>query len=314
MQLKKIFFLSLIAVCLILMVQPIMAQSGDDQKVVYQTSFDTDPQWTTNNPSNDYWDPSMAMYHFAIEPSTGAYAYKVVDFDRGSFVLEYDVILTNIDNGATFRLGFSDYEMDVNKGPNVVTQFTNAKYGQIMWLHLVTPGNKMEDINSQHLPNELGMDAYAGPTVNYALNKTYHVAVTYDDNSKTIGMRVSEKTTGKEIWGYYMNTLENLHGMNRIYIGSVGDYGVMNIYAKGYIDNIRLSAPSATVATTTPVPVSTAPTYAVTPSKTTPKTTMTVPTPYPTETQKSPVSLIPALGALGIVTFGLGLKAVRKLK
>jgi len=300
MHLKKILFVTLILASLLLMVQPIMAQSGD-RTVVYQTSFDSDPKWTTNSPSNYYWDPSLAVYHFSVEKSSGAYSYTVVDFDRGPFTLEYDLLFTRFDGEAYFGLGFSNYEMDIGKGPNVVTQYTNAKYGQIMWLHLVTNSNKAMDINSVHLPTELGTDAYAGPTVRFVVNKTYHVVVNYDDDSKTLGMRVIEKMSGKEIWSYYMNTWENLHGLNRVYMGAVGVYGPMNIYSQGYIDNLRLSTVSASPSVTTLVPVSTAPTYAINSSKTTPKVTVSVPTPYPTETQKSPVSVIPVIGALGIV-------------
>ena len=31
--------------------------------------------------------------------------------------------------------------------------------------------------------------------------------------------------------------------MNRIYLGSRGDYGAMYVYASGYIDNVRLTQP-----------------------------------------------------------------------
>ncbi len=61
------------------------------------------------------------------------------------------------------------------RGPNVISMFTNAKYGQIMWLHLVTPGNKLVEVNSQHDAVEMGPDAYKGPTAKYDVNKTYHV-------------------------------------------------------------------------------------------------------------------------------------------
>ena len=116
---KKILFLSLIAACIFLTIQPVAAQTVNGQTVIYQTSFDSDPHWTTNNPSNDYWDPSAAQYHFSLEPSTGNYAYTVVNYDRGSFTLEYDVTINRIDDGATFRLGFSGSETDRTKGPNV---------------------------------------------------------------------------------------------------------------------------------------------------------------------------------------------------
>ena len=63
-------------------------------------------------------------------------------------------------------------------------------------------------------------------------------------------MKVNDKTSGNEIWGYYVSTIENLKGMNRIYLGSKGDYGPLYIFAEGYIDNVRPTTPS----TATPVP------------------------------------------------------------
>jgi hypothetical protein len=41
----------------------------------------------------------------------------------------------------------------------------------------------------------------------------------------------------EEIWK--LTRHENLNGMNRIYTGS-GDYGMMSIYADGFIDNVGL--------------------------------------------------------------------------
>ncbi|HUH78696.1 MAG TPA: hypothetical protein VLY83_02235 [Methanoregula sp.] len=296
---------------LVLIAAPVLAQTVNGQTVVYQTSFDSDPHWTTNNPSNDYWDPTLAMYHFSLEPSTGNYAYVPVDYDRGSFTLEYDVIINRIDSGTTFRLGFSGAEMDRNKGPNVLTEFTNAKYGQIMWIRLVTPGNQLVQANSEHAATELEPGAYEGPTEKYELNRTYHVAVSYDDNQKILGVKVDDKVTGSELWGYYVNTAENLHGMNRIYIGSVGDYGVMGTYAQGYIDNVRLSVPpAATPAPTTGVPAQTT-TATPAPARTTAKPTTAPAAPQSTPTQ-SPLPATLVIGSLGIAAFCLGRSGTRK--
>jgi hypothetical protein len=299
----------LIITGLLVLVMPITAQTTGDQpvNVIYQNSFATDPQWVTNNPSKDYWDPGLEMYHFKIEPSTGAYAYTTIDgYDKGSFTLEYDVILTSVDPGATFRLGFSGSEMDPGKGPNVLTEFTNAKFGQILWLHLVTPGNKMVEVDSQN--NDAltsGPTAYNGPTVKYDFNKTYHVVVDYNADQNILVMKVNEKTSGTQIWSYYVNTGEDLHGMNRIYIGSIGDYGPTDIYAQGYIDNVRLTSPAAE----TPAPTGAATTQ-VTPIPTrivTQKLTATLPTPYPSATPaESPLSVIPVMAALGIAGICFG--------
>jgi hypothetical protein len=177
--------------------------------------------------------------------------------------------------------------------------FTNGKYGQILWLHLVT-SSKLMEVNSQHAAVEMGPTAYNGPTVKYELNKTYHVTVKYEEVHKILSMTVSEKITGKEVWSYYLNTAENLNGMNRIYVGSKGDYGTMNIYALGYIDNVRLTTPA--VVTTTPTEVTQVTIVTTTPTKIpTAKQTIIGPTPYPPDTPESPSAGILAIAALGIV-------------
>lgn len=303
MMIRKYFMYLIIAVCLLALIPSLQALSDDNSvNVIYQTSFSSDPRWTTNNERTNYWDPNQGMYHFSLEPSTGGYAYTPVDYERGSFTFEYDVVLTRIDDGATFRFGLAGSEMDPSKSPNVLTLFTNmqAKYGQILWLHLVTPGSKLMEVNSQHAAVEMGPNAYNGPTVKYEVNKTYHVTVNYDDDHKTLDMKVKEWLTGREIWGYYLNTAENLNGMNRIYTGSKGDYGMMGIYAEGYIDNVRLTTPAAV--STTPTEVTEVPSITTIPTKIpTPKLTTVVPTSYPAATPSSPSTGVLAIAALGIM-------------
>jgi hypothetical protein len=80
MSIKTIPLSLLIVACLLVTVLPVQAQTDDQNgKVVYLNTFSSDPHWTTNSPSSDYWDPSMGMYHFSLEPSTGNYAYTKVD-------------------------------------------------------------------------------------------------------------------------------------------------------------------------------------------------------------------------------------------
>ena len=312
----RILTLILMASLFALVCAPAQGATGSPATVLYQNSFSSNPKWVTNNPSSDYWDPGQQMYHFSIEPSTGAYAYVPVDgYNKQSFTLEYDVILNRVDDGTTFRLGFSGEKMDPETGPNVLTEFTNAKYGQIMWLHLVTPGNKLMKVNSESGDTQSSGDiAYTGPTAKYEINKTYRVTVDYNKDQRVLTMKVNEKTSGKEIWGYYLNTVEDLSGMNRIYLGSIGDYGMMNRYAEGYLDNIRLTVPAENVATTATVaPAGT--TTIQTPTTRPTAISGTVPqTPLPTtEAQQSPLTALPALLALGIVAicFVLSLKGRR---
>ena len=300
MKIQKSVMCLIIVVCLLALIPSLQALSDNNAvNVIYQTSFSSNPHWITNNPSTNYWNPNLEVYNFSVEPSTGGYAYTPVDYERGSFTLDYDLFLTEVDEGATFRFGLSGTEMDPSKAPNVLTVFDNGKYGRIMWLHVVTPGSKLLEVNSQYAATDMGPTAYNGPTVKYELNKNYHVTVKYEDDRKIVTMYVTEKLTGKNIWSYYINTNENLNGMNRLYVGSKGDYGMMNIYALGYIDNVRFTIPAAVTPTPTEITPGTA--VATYPTKIpTTKQIITVPTPYPTNTQKSPSAGILTIGAIGI--------------
>lgn len=303
MKFSNMFLVAVIVAGIFFCLSPASADTDSGQKIIYQETFSKDPQWITNNPSSDYWDPNKGAYHFGIEPSTGNYAYVPVAYTDGSFTLEYDLVLTQVDEDASFRLGLSGTEMDRLKGPNVVTEFSNAKFGNILWLRVVTQSAKLMEVSSASA-------SYNGPTINYELNKTYHVVVTYDDTSKTVTERVSDRLSGRTIWSYYVNTWDQLHGMNRIYIGSIGDYNVMNHYAVGYIDSIRLSQPFLTTPTeTTAVPTSSVPTYSIRP--TTKETTRVPLTSIPTPTQ-SPVSGFIPCAALTILGIAAGIWRMRK--
>ena len=306
MKHPQFFIIITLTAALIFLMCPILADTGT-QKVLYETTFATNPQWTTNNPSSDYWDQSKEMYHFSIEPSTGNYAYAPeINYGRGSFTLEYDVTLVKVDEGATFRLGFSGKNMDRNKGPNIVTEFTNAKYGQIMWLHIITPSSKLEEINSD-------TSSYQGPTAKYALNSTYHVKVDYNDENNVVTMTVTDKTTGTQLWSYYISTQDTFKDMNRIYIGSVGDYGPTSMYATGWIDNVRLTTTvAATPTAATTQPATPQPTFTKHPVTSATKTVVL--THIPTTTQKSPASgmlAITALGIIGICSLVMSMKKKR---
>ncbi|MDD1702127.1 MAG: hypothetical protein LUQ31_04005 [Methanoregula sp.] len=301
----KVLLITILAAMLCLLTTSVLADSTNN--VLYQTTFSENPKWTTNNPSSDYWDSSKGMYHFGIEPSTQGYAYSpTFTYDGGPFTYEYDLILNQVDDGAALRLGFSDASMDLSQGPNVLTEFPNGKYGQIMALTVITQSSKLEEVDSY-------TGSYRGPTVRYELNKTYHVVVTYSNDTNTVTETVTDKLSGQQVWSYYVNTRESLHGMNRIYLGSKGDYGSMGVHAIGYIDNVRVYTPSTEVTTTTvtTIPTTALPTYNVSRS-TTKTTTIAVPTHMPTTTQQSPASGGVTIAALGIMGAGGALGICKK--
>jgi hypothetical protein len=234
-----------------------------------------------------------------------------VDFQDGPFTLEYDWMPVSTDDTATFRLGFGSKEMNRNKGPVVVSEFKNGKGGRLMYLRVITQGSKLVTVASgqgeEDSPCYGGLKdgkANCGPPVRFEDNKTYHVVLTYDDKLEQVTMSVSEKTTGMQIWSYYVSPIDSLHGMNRIFLGSVGDYGsMMGRYATGFIDNVKISRESSV--TTTPINVATAPTTVrVTPiTRQTPKPT--TPIPAETQTPASPPSPLFTFVALGITACAL---------
>jgi len=234
-----------------------------------------------------------------MEPGTGNYAYVSIPDMAGSFTFEYDVVLDRVDDGATFRFGLTGTEMDFNKGPNIISMFSNGKHENIMSLHLVSIGSKQQEVNSQSDDQATSYGkAYKGPTVRFALNKTYHVTVDYVESSGTTTMRVSDKVTGEKVWSYFIQTTESMHDMNRIYLGSRGDYGSMYTYARGYIDNVRLTQPDLSVTPEmtfdTPTPETTIPTI-------TTKKTIALPTALPVDTPQSATNYLLVILALGII-------------
>ena len=295
MKLRQIILsIVLLTAAAVILACPVQADAGTSTQVLYQNNFAANPSWTTNNPSSDYWDPSQKMYHFSIEPSTGNYAYTSmpINYGGGPFTLEYDVILQQMDPGATFRLGFTGTDMDFNKGPTVITAFTNTRDGLIMALHVVSPMSVQEDVTSAG-------DSYGGPTVNYQLNTTYHVRVDYNNSTGIITETVSNKQTGQAIWSYFVTSNDPIKGMSRMYLGNVGDYGTMGLYAKGWIDNVQLTVPVMVTPVPTQAPVVTRPTYAINQTATT--SPLVTYTPISTVTRKSPSLGGNAIVALGII-------------
>jgi len=307
---SEILLLSIIIATCLFIVFPIQAASQlIDKNAIYQTSFDIDEKWTTTNSHNYYWNSTSKWYSFLIKSGSGSYSFTPITMTTNSFTLEYDVNLTRIDEGAEFKMGLSGRDLDPTKGPNVITRFTNSKYGQIMWLHTVTPNSKLFEINSQNnAVNSIGPNIYQGSTVKYNVNKSYHVTVSYNDNTNLLLVRVSDLQYNKEIWGYYIETFESINGLDRIFLSSTRDVYDMNISAEGYIDNVKLTNIGFTVPTiiATPTPKFTLttpiPTTAVTPRKTAIKTPTPIPIPVPdTTTAKSPVWLGIPLIAIGYV-------------
>jgi hypothetical protein len=303
MRYHTVLFALLITAGIFLLIQPVYAEEQVQQVSIYQTTFSTNPEWINNALRSNYWDPAKGVYHYKIMPSSGSYAYVDVNYDSGPFTLEYDVTLQKTEPGATFRLGFCSKEMDRNTGPMVLSEFTNGKHGKLMDLRVVTISKKLSAVVSGPYDIDDNLVSWPGKTVEFKDNTTYHVALSYDDEQEKVTMRVFEKPTGNEIWGYFIAIHEPLKNMKRIAIGSLGDYGENVPSAEGYIDNVRLyTEKKVSVTPAQTVPLATTP--PVTPSKR-PTTKPTTAIPILTPTPASPVSQLIPFAALGIAACAL---------
>ncbi len=259
--------------------------ASTEKVIIYSTNFTTNPLWQTNNPTRYYWDPSKEMYHYLIQPGTGGYAFVPLDYDEESFTLEYDFYPVRTDPELSFQFGMGSGEMDISRGTNVLSKFTNKKNGKLMWLQVITQNNNLAEVSSYH-------DSYGGPTTRFDDNETYHVILKYNKELMNADMKVSYKNNQTLVWGYFVSFGQELHTLNRLMISSIGIYGNTDTAAEGYIDNVNLYTIRDVIPTPLPTtaPVITTP---VTTATTAPVTT----TPTPT---KSPGTLVPFILALGI--------------
>ncbi len=300
MLMRTIIIVLVLAAVVIFAIPPVCAEVQVQDEIVYQTSFNSDPHWITNSPRSYYWVPEKGVYHYAIEPSTGANAYIEVEEITGAFTFEYDLTPQSTDENAATRVALSTKDMDRTKGTIALSEFTNAKNGRLMWIRAVTPSNKLFEVSSDAF--SYGVKS-GGKTVRYEDNKTYHVILGYDNVRDMLSMQVIEKSTGKEIWGYFLNVNEDLRNLNRIVIGQLGDYSDMGPVAEGYIDNVRLTVQKTVTVTTEQTTV---PTQVPVTTRTTVKKTTQPTTAAPIETTpESPLS--PAFALVAVGTIGAAL-------
>jgi hypothetical protein len=300
----------LVAGSLAFLFPAVHAAYSDEREILYRTDFSMNHDWQTNSPSRYYWDQANGRYRYRIEPSTGSYSFVSVDYKDTAFTLEYDVTPMKTGPDTAFRLGIGGKEMDFTKGPCVISYFTDDKNGNLMGLRVITRSNHMLEVTSYAY-------SYGGingkfPTVRYADGQTYHVIVQYSLPEQMVSMTVSNKADGTQLWSYFVKPDEDLHGMSRLYITSIGDYGGGTNYAEGYLDNVVLSVPepavqdARTAATTQPA---TSPATKITTKP--PATPATQPpgTPGPT---RSPAPSLTAIGALGVAALAPAALIARK--
>ena len=280
------FFLGILSFLLLL--QP--ATSADVKVMIYETDFSTDPGWNTNNPSYYYWDVQREAYHFQTEGGTNGYSFIPVEYQRGSFTLEYDLVITSIKKDGAVRFGMTSSDMDISKGVNVFGVFDYGQYGRLMAIRVIDQNNHLHEKSSRY--DSYCRDQPNCATKQFAENTSYRVVIRYNEELTQADIKVTNTETGELLWGYFVPINDELYFLNRLAITTKGDYSIGNT-AEGYIDNITLSTYVQVI-----------PTTVVTTPPTTVQTTVptTAPTPTPTKSPAGPATLGAALCAAGGIT------------
>ncbi|MDD1652254.1 MAG: hypothetical protein LUO86_04390, partial [Methanomicrobiales archaeon] len=246
---------SLLAVAAIsLLIMPVSAQGSGT--VIYSTDFSSDPGWTTNNPYTNKWDGELGMFRYFLRDSTNTFVYKKIPYRGESFRMEYDVLPVLTEYQASFRFGIGDPDMYINEETTIFSEFENSTYGKLLWLRSIDRTNQRREISSYFL-------SYGGPTITFADGFPYHVVLTYDRRLQQAGIQVSFLENQSLLWGYTLDNIRNMGGMDRIAISTIGDYTNPYSVAEGYLDNVTFRVyadEKETTATTLPATSATIPT------------------------------------------------------
>lgn len=290
-------FAAIILLILAALFIPAPVAANDGKNLIYANDFSIDPftsegGWKTNSQNSYNWDFFNKALHYRMIGATAAYAYVPVEFPLDSCFIEYDVTPVSTEKDAAFRFGLGDHRMDITRGPILISSFYNERSRNIMALSVITQNNNKVEVTSRG-------ESYGGSTTVFSDNTTYHVIIAYNKPGKNVSMKVIDKSTGLQLWGYYVALGSELSNINRILLTTVGDYSTAGGYAEGYIDNIEMYQLRSVTVAPTEIPATPTPRTVLTtrPPTTVPVVRETTPSPTPT---KSPLGIIAVITGISV--------------
>jgi hypothetical protein len=214
----------------------------------YSTDFSTDPGWTTDQPTNFYWDSATQTYRLRVENNApthqpNRYTYHSVPSVAGSFGLQWDMKLTQDQWSSGINFGLFDSNLKVlsaGSGEQAIAGFF-ARSDQGLTAYLQANGAS-GGLASQNVWNVWSLDTW------YTFN------VTYDAETHEADFSVTERETGTikaaksiVVPGGFTHELSYL-GTSWYGFGDTGYSGV-NQWAVdiGYVDNVVLTPEPATL-------------------------------------------------------------------
>jgi hypothetical protein len=211
----------------------------------YSTDFSTDPGWTTDQPSNYYWDAATQTYHVRAENHYPGYqpsrfAVKILPTPIDSFQLRWDIKTTSADWSSGISFGVWDYNLKVSSfgGQHIEVIPALVDQGYVWALSVFGPGGAYNETGS------------TGPA-DWDLNQWYTCNLLYNSGTGMLDLEVRNRDTSALVWsptslavpvGGFTEELRYL-GVTRGGIGDNGTYLGLSEWAvaEGNIDNVSLS-------------------------------------------------------------------------
>jgi hypothetical protein len=174
----------------------LLAEEG--WRTVYQTDFSEDPDWTTTDPTNIYWNSSAETYHVWQSDVICSYAYKQVNNVPGrSLRLSYDIKVNSIIPNPIWEypkvvFGLFGYEM-----MSFGVQDASHIQGELNY-------NPEDLVNSQYWAVEaggvnLGQWHSSDPGLCQAGN-WYNIQVEYSSTTTQASMTVRRRSDNSLVW------------------------------------------------------------------------------------------------------------------
>jgi hypothetical protein len=192
-------------------------------QTVYSTDFSSDPGWTTNDPTNLYWDESGGRLHVKFINGANQFIYKNVSYSPNvSYRLEFDLALSHMDDSGFAMFGMSDDTMNA--------------YESATWYACYSKG--IDTAVSLQYDSDTETGRIGGGGNRYDLNTEYHNVLMYDCNSQIMTLDIA---SGESTIYHFSGSAGIFTGIDRL--GGIG-IGVQNEpskYSEGFIDNVVLS-------------------------------------------------------------------------
>jgi len=214
--------LALAGILLLVAGQSLAWQNG------YHEDFSADPGWTTNDPTNFYWDATQGAYYGKQIDCQGQYAYvQVPGYNGGSFQLQFDIQPT-VNWAGNINIGLV--------GPSMTMFPCGGNETSIHFMFAV------DDPGSHTMLRTTDDNGYCDVTQGpFPTQGTwYHCLVEYSCATDSINFEVTLKSTGGTVFVGTQVAIGPFKNIDRLAWSGIGDNGYCGDWGAGLVDNVDL--------------------------------------------------------------------------